>query len=204
MDAVIQTINQGSGQSRVTGERVGLVGERQIGGDDQAALFVAAAEEAEEVFGSGFVQRQVVQFVDHDQIGPRDAGFQPQDAAFFASQADRHMCFADAGCSQQSHVGFLGEELAASQVQHAAFIELRHGREVEVGEFFRRGEVRRLQASLNRFRVPGLHLAIGQTFQERFVRGVARRAVTRHRRIVPEHRRQLERLEGLVQQQRIR
>ena len=47
MDAVSQTINQRSGQSGVTGERLGPVGKRQIGGDDQAALFVAAAEEAE-------------------------------------------------------------------------------------------------------------------------------------------------------------
>lgn len=52
MNAVCQAIEQGTGQSSVADERGRPVGEGEVGGYYQARLFVALAEEAEEVLGS--------------------------------------------------------------------------------------------------------------------------------------------------------
>ncbi|MDA1013325.1 MAG: WD40 repeat domain-containing protein, partial [Planctomycetota bacterium] len=47
------------------------------------------------------------------------------------------MCVLPTPGAPKKSVGFFREELATSQVQHAAFIQPRHGREVEVREFLR-------------------------------------------------------------------
>ncbi len=82
MNAVCQAVEQGTGQSLVAGERGGPVGEGEVCGDDQARLFVTLAEEAEQVLGSGLVQRDVTEFVYHDRVESAKAGFEAEHLAF--------------------------------------------------------------------------------------------------------------------------
>ena len=56
---VREAIEQGPGRAFIFGEDLGPLGEGQIGRHDQAGLFVALAEEAEQVLGAGTIQRDV-------------------------------------------------------------------------------------------------------------------------------------------------
>jgi len=82
MNAVCQAIEQGASQSFVAGERGGPVGEGKVGGDDQARLLVALAEEAEQVFGSILFQGDVAEFVDHDRVEALQTCFEAEHLTF--------------------------------------------------------------------------------------------------------------------------
>jgi hypothetical protein len=57
-------------------ENLGPFRKGQIGRDDQADLLVVLAEEAEEILGSCFCERDISEFVDEDQVAATDLSFQ--------------------------------------------------------------------------------------------------------------------------------
>ena len=61
--AVGEAVDDGLGEAGV-GEDLGPLAERQVGGDDQAAAFVAFGEDLEDEFGGAVGQREVAEFVD--------------------------------------------------------------------------------------------------------------------------------------------
>ena len=69
LDVVGQAVDQGDGAGGVGEDGVPVL-ERQIGGDEQRAMLVAAADELEEKVGGAGVVGEVAQFVDHDQRRP--------------------------------------------------------------------------------------------------------------------------------------
>jgi len=69
---VCQAVEQGTGQAFVTGEDLRPFRERKIGRYDQTGLFIALAEEAEQVLGASAIQRDVAQLIDDaDRVRPR-------------------------------------------------------------------------------------------------------------------------------------
>jgi hypothetical protein len=61
--------SRGGRASRRVGEDLGPLAERQVGGDDQRAAFVALGEDLEDEFGSAVGQREVSEFVKDDKLG---------------------------------------------------------------------------------------------------------------------------------------
>ena len=78
-----EAVEQGTGQTFVTGEDLRPFREWKIGRHDQAGLLVAPAEEAEQMLGATAIQRDVTEFVDYDQVIAGDVLLQPQYLAFF-------------------------------------------------------------------------------------------------------------------------
>ena len=62
-----QPVEQRAGQP-LGGEHAGPLVERQVGGDDGRAAFVALAEHLEQQLGAGLRQRHVAEFVDHQEL----------------------------------------------------------------------------------------------------------------------------------------
>ena len=77
-----QTVQENTGQPFVVGEDLGPIGEGQIRRHYQAGLFVALAEETEQMLGPDPIQRDIAQFIDHDQVATPDGLFQLQDRSF--------------------------------------------------------------------------------------------------------------------------
>jgi hypothetical protein len=70
--AVGEAVDDGLREPRV-GEDLGPFAERQVGGDDQAAAFVAFGEDLEDELGGAVGQREVAEFVKDDELGARVA-----------------------------------------------------------------------------------------------------------------------------------
>src|SRR3954464_7935276 len=66
--AVGEAVNDGLGEPGV-GEDLGPFAEREGGGDDQAAAFVAFGEDLEDEFGGAVGEREVPEFVEDDEFG---------------------------------------------------------------------------------------------------------------------------------------
>ena len=79
--AVGEPVDDGFREAGV-GEHLGPLAERQVGGDDQAAAFVALGEDLEDELGGAVGQREVAQFVEDDELG---AGVAADDAAELAA-----------------------------------------------------------------------------------------------------------------------
>ena len=82
VDAMCQAIEQGAGQSFVSGEGGGPVGKGEIRGDDQARLLVALAEETEQMLRSRLVHGNVAQLVDHHGVKTAEARLEAKHLAF--------------------------------------------------------------------------------------------------------------------------
>ena len=78
--SVGEPVDDGFGEPRV-GEHLGPFAEREVGGDDQAAAFVAFGEDLEDELGGAVGQRQIAQLVADDQLG---AGVAADDAGELA------------------------------------------------------------------------------------------------------------------------
>jgi hypothetical protein len=79
--AVREAIDDGLREPRI-GEDLGPFAEGQVGGDDQAAAFVALGEDLEDELGGAVGQREVAELVDDDELG---AGVTGNDAGELAA-----------------------------------------------------------------------------------------------------------------------
>ena len=79
--AVGEAVDDGFGESGV-GEDLGPFAEGQVGGDDQAAAFVAFGEDLEDELGGAVGQREIAQLVEDDELG---AGVAADDAGELAA-----------------------------------------------------------------------------------------------------------------------
>src|SRR3954468_5499027 len=75
-------VNDGLGQAGV-GEDLGPFAEREVGGDDQAAAFVAFGDDLKDELGGARGQGQVAQLIEADELG---AGVAADDAGEFAAR----------------------------------------------------------------------------------------------------------------------
>src|SRR6266702_1810862 len=66
--AVGEAVDDGLGEAGVV-EDLGPFTEGQVGGDDQAAAFVAFGEDLEDELGGAVGQREVAEFVEDDELG---------------------------------------------------------------------------------------------------------------------------------------
>ena len=81
--AVGEAVDDGLGQPGV-GEDLGPLAERQVGGDDQRAAFVALGEDLEDELGGAVGQREVAELVEDDELG---AGVAADDSGELAARS---------------------------------------------------------------------------------------------------------------------
>ena len=74
--AVGEAVNDGFGQAGV-GEDPGPLAEGQVGGDDQAAAFVAFGEDLEDELGGAVWEREVAELVEDQELGAGVAADDP-------------------------------------------------------------------------------------------------------------------------------
>ena len=129
-------------------EDLGPVGDSTVGGQDDAAVFVAAADDLEEVRGGFAGHREIAEFIDDQDLwsGPEPHGVRPASVHRSARGAGnevgggcvvdavarvhrpvperyREMCFANAGWTDQQTVGFLLDEAEGREVLDKPTIE---------------------------------------------------------------------------------
>ena len=168
--------------------------ERLVGGDDQRGAFVAGGDEAEHEVGGFWVERDVADFVDHEQ---RDERQPPQlgverVAALGVGEAgdpfgrggerdplageagadrdgDREVGLAGAGRAQEDDVLARVQEVELAQVLDDLALDAALEGEVELLERLARREARGLDAALAAVALPGGDLGRQQGFGEALI-----------------------------------
>ena len=153
--------------------RPGLEG--QIARDDQARALIGGRDDVEEQLGTDLGGRDVAQFVQHEQVQPRELGLQAQEAplvprldegghelggaeeahpvaalAGHGRQRRRQMAFAGAGVADHQKVLALVDPLTARQLGDEHLVHRRPGGEVEGLERLQVREASLFQPSLGR------------------------------------------------------
>ena len=219
-----QPIEQCAGEALVAECGRPLV-EGQVGGDDCGAALIAGADQLEQQLSAGLGERHEAQFVDDQEFdsghlplqaqqpalvpglnhlmddgGGRDeAGF---DAALAGGKAepDGDVGLPHARRPKGDDVLPTADELAPGQVQDQLLVERRDGVEVEALQALDRREAGRLDASVDHARLPVEQLQFDQPGQIADVIDVLPRALPGELLVFPEHRRQLQLLQVVLEQ----
>lgn len=77
---VSEAVEHGGGHLGVS-EHLRPIGEGEIGGDQKRGVFVELADQVEEQLTAGLAERQIAEFVDHDEIVAEQFLGQPSAAA---------------------------------------------------------------------------------------------------------------------------
>lgn len=190
--AMEETIEGGRGHDGIIGKDLRPVGKGLVAcEDDRLALFIAFADGLEQETGIRFVERQITDLVDDEQLGPRevfdlagepvfghalshsscqiDGGGEVDPMAHLGRQdaeGDGQVCLADSGRPQQDHVAAFAQISARGQLVDDPAVERGLFLEAEVIQQLLIGQVGELQVEPDRFVMTEAGLGIEQIAQE--------------------------------------
>jgi hypothetical protein len=172
LGVVQDTVEDGRGQRGVVVEDVRPVLVGLVGRDHRGALFVALAEHLEEQVRAELVDRQVSEFVDHQQRRARVAaqfltqalrGLRRSEGVYDVDRRrEEHAVplfagvvtercgqvgLAHADAADEDYIGMVFEEGHAEQVLDLDAVDFFRPAPVEAGQFLPQGEARRLDAA---------------------------------------------------------
>ncbi len=221
---VCQAIEQRAGEP-LRAEDARPVLERQVRGDDRRSTLVSLGEDLEQKLGTRRRQRNVAEFVDDQELDGLEVALQLQKTSLVAGfhelvdeggggregdgeallaggqpESQRHMRLSGARVAKCDDVLPAQDKLAAGKFQHQHLVEAGDRREVEGVEAFDRREPRRLDPPFDHAPFPVDQLELDEAKQIAGMIDAVAGAFPSHLVVFPEHRRQLQLLEVVSEQ----